>query len=236
MSWALGRFCTAEEAAHAYDDAVREAGRRVVNFLRPKSNEVQAVKDEEDKTTLKRHAAEQAAAGAGAAGGITPHGMPAPSMKRHAAAPPPSEPSRKRAAAGVETPAPAAVKTESPAAPSPARYTRRPPHRIDAAAWPPPAGEEEPCLMRRASRQRRRALPPRPSRLQPRRRRDTRVARRIASMQPRGRRQLVRNRLALMRLRRASSPSRLELRRQHPRACPAGHRLRHDDDPKTVSF
>ena len=53
----LGYFCTAEEAARAYDDAVRKADRRVVNFPRPKSNEVQAVKGEADETTLRWHAA-----------------------------------------------------------------------------------------------------------------------------------------------------------------------------------
>ena len=139
----LGHFCTAEEAARAHDDAVRKAGRCVVNFPRPKSNEVQAVKGEKEELTLRRAAAEQAA---GASGGITPHDLPAQSTKRRTFAPPPSEPSRKRAAASVETQAPAVIKTESPAAPSPARYTRRPPHRIDAAAWPPPAGEEEPSV------------------------------------------------------------------------------------------
>ena len=134
----LGRFAAAEEAARAYDDAIRKAGRRVVNFPRPGTNEVQAVKGEEDKTTLKRLAAEEAAGGAGAAGGITSRGMPAPPGKRRAAAPPPSQPLRKRAAASAKTNATAAVKSESPAAPQPAPYTRRPPHRIDTAAWPPP--------------------------------------------------------------------------------------------------
>ena len=138
----LGQFCTAEEAASAYDDAMRKAGRRVVNFPRPGTNEVQAVKGEEDKITLKRHAAELSPDGAGAAGGVTSHGMPALPTKRRAAAPPPSQPSRKRAAASAETHAPAAVKPESPAAPPPAPYTRRPPHRIDTAAWPPPADEK----------------------------------------------------------------------------------------------
>ena len=137
----LGHFCTAEEAARAYDDAARKAGRRVVNFLRPGTNEVQAVKGEEDKITLKRHS-EQSAGGAGAAGGITSHGKATPLTKRHAAAPPPSQLSRKRAAASAETLAPAAVKPESPAAPPPEPYTRRPPHRIDTAAWPPRAGGE----------------------------------------------------------------------------------------------
>ena len=138
----LGSFCTAEEAARAYDDAMRKAGHRVVNFPRPRTNEVQAVKGEADKITLMRHAAEQSAGGAGAAGGIMSHGMPAPPMKRRAAAPPSSQPSRKRAAASSETLAPAAVKPESPAAQPPARYARRPPHRIDTASWPPPADEK----------------------------------------------------------------------------------------------
>ena len=40
----LDRFCTAEEAARAYDDAARKAARRVVNFPRPDTDEVQAVK------------------------------------------------------------------------------------------------------------------------------------------------------------------------------------------------
>ena len=45
----LGSFCTAEEAARAYDDAVRKAGRRVVNFPRSGTSEVQAVKGEKAK-------------------------------------------------------------------------------------------------------------------------------------------------------------------------------------------
>jgi hypothetical protein len=52
----LGRFCTAEEAARAYDDALRKAGRRVVNFPRPGTDEVQAVRGEEERVTLLRHA------------------------------------------------------------------------------------------------------------------------------------------------------------------------------------
>ena len=138
----LGKFCTAEEAARAYDDAVRKSGRLVVNFPRPRTNEVQAVKGEAEETTLLRAAGELSAGGAGAAGDIISHGKPAPPKKRRADAPPPSQPSRKRAAASAETQVPAAVKPELPAAPPPAPYTRRPPHRIDTAAWPPPADEK----------------------------------------------------------------------------------------------
>ena len=138
----LGRFCTAEEAARAYDDAVRKAGRRVVNFPRPGTDEVQAVKGEREEVTLKRHAAKQGAGGASAAGGIVSHGMHAPSTKRRAAVPPPSQPPRKRAAASVKAQTPAPVKTEAPVAPPPAPFTRRPPHRIELGASLPPAVEE----------------------------------------------------------------------------------------------
>jgi plasmid stabilization system protein ParE len=133
----LGSFCTAEEAARAHDDAARKAGRRVVNFPRPGTDEVQAVKGERHDHTLARHnAAQQAAGGAGA---IAPPGVALPPLKRRAAAPPPSEPSRKRAtAANVKPKMPAAAAPEAPAAPPPARYTRRPPHRIETAASPPP--------------------------------------------------------------------------------------------------
>ena len=156
----FGHFCNAEEAARAYDDAVRNEGRRVVNFPRPATNEVQAVKGEADKITLMRHAAEESAGGAGAAGGITSHGMAAPSTKRRAAAPPSSQPSNKRAAAAVETQVPAAVKPESPAAPPPATYTRRPPHRIELAAWPPPADEKVGTVAQAAVKPESPAAPP----------------------------------------------------------------------------
>jgi len=49
---------TAEEAARAYDDAVRKAGGRVVNFPRAGTLEVQAVKGEEERITLLRNAGE----------------------------------------------------------------------------------------------------------------------------------------------------------------------------------
>ena len=126
----LGYFATDGEAARAYDDAVRKAGRRVVNFPRPGTDEVQAVRDEPERTTLRRLVAEKAAAD-----GVTLRGVP-PLPKRHAAAAAPSEPPRKRAAAHVE----AHVKPEAPelAAPaSPAPYMRRPPHRIEPAALAP---------------------------------------------------------------------------------------------------
>ena len=135
----LGSICTAEEAARAYDDAARKAGRRFVNFPRPCTDEVQAVKGEKEEFTLARHTALHTAGGAGVAGTITPPGMTLPPSKRRAAAPPPSEPSRKRAtAANVKPKMPAAAAPEAPAAPPPARYTRRPPHRIETAASPPP--------------------------------------------------------------------------------------------------
>jgi len=99
----LGSFCTAEKAARAYDDAVRMTGRRVVNFPRTGTDEVQAVKGEKEEFTLARHsAAQQAAGGAGAAGATTPPSMAPPPSKRRAAAPPPSEPPRKRATAPTE--------------------------------------------------------------------------------------------------------------------------------------
>jgi hypothetical protein len=134
----LGHFCTAGEAARAYDDAVREVGRRVVNFPRPSSDEVQAVKGEEDKLTLARHtAALQAASGAGAANAVTPPSMASQPSKRRAAAPPPSEPPRKRATAlSIKTESPAAAAPEAPAAPLP--YKRRPPHCIERESSLPP--------------------------------------------------------------------------------------------------
>jgi hypothetical protein len=133
----LGHFCTAEEAARAYDDAVRKTGRRVVNFPRPGTDEVQAVKGECHGITVARHAAAQAAGGAGAAGTTTPSGMASPPSKRRAAAPPPSELPRKRVPLrGVKSPD--AVKPEVPAAPPPARYTRRPPHHIERETSLPP--------------------------------------------------------------------------------------------------
>jgi hypothetical protein len=133
-------FCTAEEAARAYDDAVRNDGRRVVNFPRPGTDEVQAVKGEEEKHTLARHtSAQQAAGGAGAAGAITPPDVASPPSKRRAAAPPPSEPPRKRATApSIKSKAPADAAPAAPAAPLPPRYTRRPPHRIERESSLPP--------------------------------------------------------------------------------------------------
>ena len=135
----LGSICTAEEAARAYDDAARKAGRRFVNFPRPCTDEVQAVKGEKEEFTLARHTALHTAGGAGVAGTITPPGMTLPPSKRRAAAPPPSEPSRKRAtAANVKPKMPAAAAPEAPAAPPPARYTRRPSHRIERESSLPP--------------------------------------------------------------------------------------------------
>jgi len=93
----LGYFATDVQAACAYDDAVRSAGRRVVNFPRPGTDEVQAVRDETERATLKRLVAEKA----GAEGGTTSRGI-SPLPKRHAVAAPPSEPPRKRAAARFE--------------------------------------------------------------------------------------------------------------------------------------
>jgi hypothetical protein len=52
----LCHFCTAEDAARAYDHAMRKAGRRLVNFPRPGTNEVQAVKGEKEEVTLLRAA------------------------------------------------------------------------------------------------------------------------------------------------------------------------------------
>ena len=121
----LGYFATDVQAACAYDDAVRSAGRRVVNFPRPGTDEVQAVRDETERATLKRLVAEKA----GAEGGTTSRGI-SPLPKRHAVAAPPSEPPRKRAAARFE----AQVKPELAAPVSPAPYMRRPPHCISPAA------------------------------------------------------------------------------------------------------
>ena len=136
----LGQFCTAEEAARAHDVAARKAGRRVVNFPRRGTGELQAVKGQEDKLTLAQHCAAQQAAGvAGAAGGIASPGMASPPTKRRAAAPPPSEPPRKRATSpSIKTESPAAAAPEAPAAPPPPPYRRRPPCRIGSAASPPP--------------------------------------------------------------------------------------------------
>ncbi len=134
----LGSFCTAEEAARAYDDAARKADRRVVNFPRPRTNEVQAVKGEMDAVTLARHAAvQQAASGAGAANAVMPPSMASPPLKRRAAAPPPSKPPQKRATApSIKTESPAAAAPEAPAAPLP--YKRRPPHCIERESSLPP--------------------------------------------------------------------------------------------------
>lgn len=123
----LGYFATDLEAARAYDDAVRKAGRYVVNFPRPGTDEVQAVRDETERKTLKRLVAEKASAE-----GATSRGMSLPT-KRHAAAVPSSEPQRKRAAARVE----AQVKPELAAPVPPAPYMRRPPHCIGPAAPAP---------------------------------------------------------------------------------------------------
>jgi plasmid stabilization system protein ParE len=136
----LGTFCTAQEAARAYDDAMRNDGRRVVNFPRPGTDEVQAVKGEEEKHTLARHtSAQQAAGGASAAGAITPSVIASPPPKRRAAAPPPSEPPRKRTVVPIaKSEAPAAAASVVPAAPPPPRYTRHPPHRIERESSLPP--------------------------------------------------------------------------------------------------
>ena len=48
----IGAFATAEEAARAYDAEMREQGRLVVNFPRPGTAEVQAVRGESDSYTL----------------------------------------------------------------------------------------------------------------------------------------------------------------------------------------
>ena len=136
----LGYFCTAEEAARAYDDAARNAGRIVVNFPRAGTDEVQAVKGEREERTLARHsAAQQAAGGAGAAGAFPPPDTASPPSKRRAAAPPPSEPPRKRATApSIKPEIGAATAPEAPVAPPPAPYTRRPPHRIERESSLPP--------------------------------------------------------------------------------------------------
>jgi hypothetical protein len=139
VSTFLGRFCTAKEAARAYDRAVRKVGRIVVNLPRPGTDEVQAVKGEMDAVTLARHAAvQQAAGGAGAANTVTPPSTASQPSKRRAAAPPPSEPPLKLATApSIKSESPAAAAPEAPAAPPPP-YKRRPPHRIGTAASPPP--------------------------------------------------------------------------------------------------
>jgi len=91
----LGCFCTEEDAARAYDDAVRKAGRTVVNFPRPNTNDVQAIKGEEDRVTLARHAAQQTARGAGSGAAASPHVIGSPPPKRSSASAVPA----KRAAA-----------------------------------------------------------------------------------------------------------------------------------------
>ncbi len=132
----LGSFCTAEEAARAYDDAARKTGRLVVNFPRHGTDEVQAVKGERDAKTLARHASQQAAGGAGG-GVIAPPGTASPPAKRRAAVPPPSELPPKRAPApGIKTEMAAAAAPKEPAAPVAPTYKRRPPHRIGPAASP----------------------------------------------------------------------------------------------------
>jgi hypothetical protein len=50
----LGYFDSPEAAARAYDDAVRAQGRRVVNFPRPGTDEVQAVPKLSDEQVLRR--------------------------------------------------------------------------------------------------------------------------------------------------------------------------------------
>jgi hypothetical protein len=66
----LGMWRTAEEAARAYDDVMRALGRRVVNFPRRGTDEVQAVAHEKDALTLMR--AERQRGAAGVAGAATP--------------------------------------------------------------------------------------------------------------------------------------------------------------------
>jgi hypothetical protein len=62
-----GGYRTAAEAARAYDDAMRALGRRVVNFPRPGSGEVQAVRNQAHDVTLR-----EALAAAGGAGSAKP--------------------------------------------------------------------------------------------------------------------------------------------------------------------
>jgi len=93
----LGSFCTEEEAARAYDDAARKAGRRVVNFPRAGTNEVQAVKGEDERITLARHATPQSSPGAGSGAAASLRVIASPPPKRSAASKP--ELSVKRAAA-----------------------------------------------------------------------------------------------------------------------------------------
>ena len=55
MKFSLGSFATAHEAACAYDAEVRRRGRLVVNFPRPGTAELQAVRMEKEQHTLRRH-------------------------------------------------------------------------------------------------------------------------------------------------------------------------------------
>jgi len=162
----LGGFCTEEEAARAYDDGMRKAGRLVVNFPRAGTNEVQAVQGEKEDVTLRRHAAQQSAPDAGAA--ASPRVIASPPPKRSAAsavptkhaaahrfgstgvsaaASPPLQPKREVDAAAV--PAGIAAPAHQPArraaskrgaAESPAPLSR--PLRNEAAGAPPPAKKQ----------------------------------------------------------------------------------------------